>query len=707
MVESGRTRAVQEELDSWYDKYAGQEIDWESDCMKKTLNEFLDTRNIVPFRAFMVRYLIAAYGEDFCPVLFPELSRAEWNTVGVEKILEEMSKSESLDYSESPKLLQQLTDLVFDQFVVNHFYSSKSKYKEAPSKVLGYVTRKGPLWDKNILLKKLEAVRGEADSESSDLGITDDEFWVFAFGLNMDYRDIKFFMTKALKRSTFNFWNWQEFLLYVTYRYARGNTYQFYLKLKEAYLDKKVKPEKIEESEKNIANTQSVQGKLDDIFEKIEETEGAIALDEDGNLPPYILECVSKYKAFLSISDDYTRTATKICQELLQKFGKRIEIELISREICDGGKDINKQKAQGKVTVYYELNMGVEIPKGTIFTKIDKKLNERIDFVTLDEVKIAPASEKEEDIIIEVCCTKKEKKEDSPEKQYAYIPGKTEFTSDNRNLSEITNKSYFKPATKKAVGEEICISGKLSAKCKTGKTVPKGTKFYALNAKGERVTFVSTKDAGAPVCVEICVESVNEGSENIATKNEITECSIRNWKQKFVKIENKIISIKDVKREKKEEDAKSEHVKREKKEEDAKSEHVYNYLYKIEEVEEILDKKYVSKLGEILEGTRLSESKIYSILKGKKYTITRNDVLTICFLEHMSGYEETYLRQGKYYAINSYTVFLQKTNEVLRKCGFYELYEPNLYDSFLMYLTASSEGIASYRNIWSWYLRNK
>lgn len=163
--------------------------------------------------------------------------------------------------------------------------------------------------------------------------------------------------------------------------------------------------------------------------------------------------------------------------------------------------------------------------------------------------------------------------------------------------------------------------------------------------------------------------------------------------KKFVKIENKIISIKD--------------VKREKKEEDAKSEHVYNYLYKIEEVEEILDKKYVSKLGEILEGTRLSESKIYSILKGKKYTITRNDVLTICFLEHMSGYEETYLRQGKYYAINSYTVFLQKTNEVLRKCGFYELYEPNLYDSFLMYLTASSEGIASYRNIWSWYLRNK
>ena len=700
MVESGRTRAVQEELDSWYDKYAGQEIEWDSDCMKKTLNEFLDTKNIVPFRVFMVRYLIAAYGEDFCPELFPGLGRAEWNTVGVEKILEEMSKSDSLDYSESPKLLQQLTDLVFDQFVVNHFYSSKSKYKEAPSKVLGYVTRKGPLWDKNILLKKLEAVKGEADSESSDLGITDDEFWAFAFGLNMDYRDIKFFMTKALKRSTFNFWNWQEFLLYVTYRYARGNTYQFYLKLKDAYLDKKVKPEKIKESEKNIANTQSVQGKLDDIFEKIEETEGAIALDEDGNLPSYILECVSKYKAFLSISDDYTRTATKICQELLQKFWKRAESELMLSEICDGGIDTNTQKAQGKIIVYYELNMGLDVPKGTIFTKIDKKSGKRIDFVTLDEVKIAPASEKEEDIIIEVCCTKKEKKEDSPEKQYAYIPGKTKFTSDNKNLSEITNKSYFKAATKKAVGEEICISGKLSAKCKTGKIVPKGTKFYALNAKGEQVTLVSTKDIGAPIRVELCVESVNAGPENIASKNEITECNIRNWKQKFIKIENKKIGVKGVKKEKADN-------KKGKKEESVKSEQVYSYLYKTEEVEEILDKKYARKLGEILQGTKLSETKIYSISKGKGCTITRNDILTICFLEHMSGYEENYLRQGKHYAIDSYTVFLQKTNEVLRKCGFYELYQPNLYDSFLMYLTASSEGVASYKNIWSWYLRNK
>ena len=73
----------------------------------------------------------------------------------------------------------------------------------------------------------------------------------------------------------------------------------------------------------------------------------------------------------------------------------------------------------------------------------------------------------------------------------------------------------------------------------------------------------------------------------------------------------------------------------------------------------------------------------------------------------MSDYENTYSHHGDHYAIDSYTAFFQKTNEVLRKCGFYELYEPNLYDSFLMYLTASSEGIASYRNIWSWYLRNK
>lgn len=697
MRNSMYTEAAQKELDNWFDSYAGEEIAWESDCLKRKLNDFLDTRTMVPFRVFMVRYLVAAYGEKFCPVLFPDLDRTEWKIRGTEKILEEMAVSDSFAYSEAPEILKQLTDLVFSEFISNHFYSTKSK--GVPSKVQGYVTKKGALWDRNILLKKLEAVKGGADFQIVDSDITEDEFWAFAFGLNMDYRDIRFFMTKALRRSTFSFWNWQEFLLYVTYRYAGGNRYQFYLKLKEAYLDEGVKPEKISESEKNISDTQSVQGRLDDILAEIEKAEGIIALDEDGNLPPRILKCISRYKAFLSISDDYTHTATKICQRLLQKFEQRVDVELISEEICDEeakktqeteNTDINTQKTQGKVIVYYELNMGLNIPKGTIFTKIDRKSGKRTDFVTLDEVKILPASEKEEDIIIEVCCTKKEKKEDSPEKQYGYIPGRSDFTSDNRNLSEITNKSYFKPSTKKAEGEEIVISGKLSAKCKTGKIVPAGTKFYALNARGERVTFVSTKEAGAPVCTEICVESVKEGAENTASKNEITECSIRNWKQKFIKIENKKIGI-----------------KKKKAEEYVTGGVLYNYLYKTEKVEEILDKKYVSKLGEILEGTKLSDSKIYSILKGKKCTITRNDILTICFLEHMSGYEENYSCQGKHYAINSYAGFLQKTNEVLRKCGFYELYEPNLYDSFLMYLTASSEGITSYRNIWNWYLKNK
>lgn len=122
---SGQTKAAIEVLEYWFDSEINTELEWDSQCFQKTLKDFLDTRKEVPFRRFLVRYLIVVYGEKFCSELFPNMEQEKWLTDGLEYILNEMAQNEGYSYDSSSKVLQSLTDVVFDTFIENGVYSSK------------------------------------------------------------------------------------------------------------------------------------------------------------------------------------------------------------------------------------------------------------------------------------------------------------------------------------------------------------------------------------------------------------------------------------------------------------------------------------------------------------------------------------------------------------------------------------------------------
>ena len=126
--------------------------------------------------------------------------------------------------------------------------------------------------------------------------------------------------------------------------------------------------------------------------------------------------------------------------------------------------------------------------------------------------------------------------------------------------------------------------------------------------------------------------------------------------------------------------------------------------------EDLLEEKYFDKLSMILEGTQLSFTKLNQIIRGKEKHITRNDLLTLSFLAYVSEQENERIEKNNA-ASEDYDQrmadFLNKTNDLLRKCGYFELYAPNPYDALLMCLLSSNVAITSFRNLWSWYLFQK
>lgn len=705
MIQSGRTQSVRDDLDKWYDRESDKaDMVWEWGFHKEALQEMLEKMEIVPFRCFMVRYLLAVHKDRLRPFIAHEAEDVDWMGAAAEEVLQLMEKNEASDYESSPEILKKLTDLVFEDFVSNGFYVPDGT--KSPERVRGSVNRGLPtkgkkeirpiLWDKNDLLKKLKAKKLSTDFSKRDECINEDELFALAFGLNMDCGDISFMLKKALRRSDFNLWNWKEFLLYVTYKYAKGDLFRFYQKLKAAYEDETVTPKPARWIKSDDFSTISIRERTDRIAQLIQEENYSVALDENGELPKRMIDYVREYKFLTGHSGDYTRTCQKESARLWNIFRENMREEAeAARKLLHEDRNTAESYAQGKVLIYYEPELGLDVPKETVFYKSDKKYGRRIEFVPEKAMKIPPVFHAQKEVTIELECTQEEPKTPKPEQLYGYIPGKTRFESDNVYLSHMSNKSYFKASAKIPVGERTRITGKITAVCEAGKRIPAGTKFYARNRRGERVEFRSVKDVDALVCEEIWVRCLTAGEE--ALKGEISECSIPDWRERFRSLENTKIGM-----------------KKKTADQAVSGGFLYNYLYQPFQdhypVKDLPDEKYMDKMAEILEGTQLSSTKLNQIQSKKAEHITRNDILTLSFLAYMSELERRRADRGEE-AADDYRLrlsgFMQRTNEVLEKCGYHELYAPNPYDNLIACLLSSSEAIDAYRNLWSWYLTNK
>lgn len=712
-IQLGRTREVTNSLKKWYnEEKKNADEDWWWGFNKRKIQDIIASRTEIPFRSFFVRYLLSIHFDIFHPLMFNNLEGSQWLNKSAEEILKLMEETEKLDYTHSPDIIKTLTDTVFNDFISNGFYVDNSDKNLI--KIRGSVNRGIPsrgkrevrpnLWDKNDLLRKIKARRISSDFINNPEYINADDVFAFGFGLNMTYEDLSFLMRKALRRADFNLWDWKEFLLYVTFRYAKGDLFDFYTKAKAVYEDEEKTPLRSEEKNQKNISTTVIKKETDTVAGLIREKYYSLSLDENGELPPEMVEYIRKYKILTENPKDYTRTVALESQKLLKQFQKNIEklSELEGEDAVLMGEETEQEAygtahihAQGKVLIYYDHKLGLDIPKGTIFYKIDKKTGRHIPFESQKDAKVEPREELTKEIQIEVRSIKAEKKAAVPEMQTAFIRAKTKFTSDNPYVSNITNKSKFKPSMKADKRSEIFISGKIFAECQVGKIIPEGTRFYATNAQGTEVEFISTKAVKAECVEEIWVCCCEGGEE--ATKNQIIECSLPDWRQKIIEIGNSKIGFTKKTDEQKKKGGK-----------------IFNYLYSKEERdidwEDLLEEKYFDKLSMILEGTQLSSTKLNQIIRGKEKHITRNDLLTLSFLAYVSGQENERIEKNNT-ASEDYEQrmadFLSKTNALLRKCGYFELYAPNPYDALLMCLLSSSVAITSFRNLWSWYLFQK
>lgn len=712
-IQLGRTREVTNSLKKWYnEEKKNADEDWWWGFNKKKIQDIIASRTELPFRRFFVRYLLSIHFDIFHPLLFDNLKGTQWLNKSAEKILKLMEETEELDYTHSPDIIKILTDIVVDDFISNGFCVNDSD--ENSIKIRGSVNRGIPsrgkrevrpyLWNKNDLLRKIKARRISSDFINNPDYINADDVFAFGFGLNMTYEDLSFLMKKALRRVDFNLWDWKEFLLYVTFRYAKGDRFDFYTKAKAAYEDEENIPLRVEEKEQKSFSTTVIKEETDTVIGFIREKYYSLSLDENGELPPEMIGYIRKYKFLTENLTDYTRTIALESQTLLKQFQKNIQklSELEGEDAVLMGEETEQEfygtahvHAQGKVLIYYDSKLGLDIPKGTIFYKIDKKTGRWIPFESQKDVKIEPREELTKEIQIEIRSIKAEKKAAAPEMQTAFIQKKTKFTSDNPYVSNMINKSKFKLSVKAGKESEIFVSGKIFADCQVGKTISEGTKFYAQNSQGKEVEFISTKTVKSECFEEIWVYCCEGGEE--ATKNQITECSIPAWREKIIGIGNSKIGFTKKPDEQKKKGGK-----------------IFNYLYSKEERdidwEDLLEEKYFDKLSMILEGTQLSSTKLNQIIRGKEKHITRNDLLTLSFLAYVSEQENERIEKNNA-ASEDYDQrmadFLNKTNDLLRKCGYFELYAPNPYDALLMCLLSSNVAITSFRNLWSWYLFQK
>ena len=735
MVQSGHTMCAAKLLAKWYnaefqnvknDTYG----DWELN--EQGLERLLDTRVKVPFSDFMIRYLLYTHAD----VLMEDGGQADEESVSrwigekAEAIISAIRQNSDSDEKKPWKgtvLLDKIVDLTFQDFQQNGYCKPAKKQK----KVYGNLSLNGAVkWDKETLREKITA-----DS------IKDSEMYGFAFGLNMSYEDLEYFLKKAFFRPGFDMWKPEDFILYITFKYAGGDKYLFWRSLTAAYEQIKKNPPmsdgEPEWLQENNFSTATIRRKTDELVVKVEKKYFVFSLDQDGGLPQEAVVFLRSYYSLIGAPGDYTRTSMKEMKALLRQIEENLEDEIkdanelskkpLHAEIKPDV--LNPRLAQGKIQVYYKLSKGLSIPAGTAFIK--RSGHDTVKFITTDEVRVSPCCDEplipvELELISEDTEPKRKNKEDMS----LYIKKLSEFFCDNPALSEMKNKSGFKGREKReyaavdgpdqdgqntrlvitpykdiAEGEQVHTGGTITALCREGETISEGTRFWTLNPQGERVGFklVRTVEAAAVKSIYVCCTREDE----VAEKNTITECSLDMRKSGIARITNSRIGF----RQRAGADGQE-------------GGPLCNYLYPEMSggwtYSDVLGEDYLDKLGAVLEGTKITPAKISHIRNGKKDNITRSDLITFSFLAYVSKLKKIREEQGygdemdfgradlKDLSKRSrYSGFFQQTNKILVKCGYYELYQPNPYDALIIYLLSHNEAIDALRNLWSWYLGKK
>ncbi len=550
-----------------------------------------------------------------------------------------------------------------------------------------------------------------------------------AFGLGMPFGVLNDFLRKVCRRAGLNLWNEKEFLTYLVFRFTgpecAAGRQQAYLALADAYKKADTKEKKVL-AENNA--TETIRSYTDRMMTAVQGGENSIRAwlrAPEGEAPEALRTLLREYRRTQNAKGGYVRTVTKKAFDLWKSFrevagedmesfaeGGAMEKEAVleKRRLEEPAEDDGYTEEEapaprtdhgsqgrissGSVQIRYAPGQTFVLPKGV---RIRYKGH---DFVFRENENADYVIPGDRETVLKVA-VRSEQPAGGNAAGTAAVTKASSFDSADMRFHGVHPSSSFKP---KKAGKTTCLEGNLEIPCLYGTAVAEGS-IFLLGETG--AAFRTLKKADAPV--ELAAVSDTE-----VTKDELKDGIFLTaqgdvWLSPVgIRVGNKKIGFGKFERE----TARNEAA--ENAEETGEQGVAVKYLYYSHAKEELsgdmmMDAEHVRLLRERIfrPETKLSASKIYALEKRRRIDVSREDILTLIFLNFAAQRQFEDIGEEAYDATARQWLgaFIATADRILGECGFYGVYRADPYDAMLCYLAASTdEPLNAFRNLWGMIL---
>ena len=644
-IRSGFTSEYISRLPQWVQAEQNSPFyNWDALIAQQETGDLLRRIRAVPFYRYMARYLVQRHPVE-CDALAESLGLSSVDAL-LAAIFEEIEAA-----PKRKPIQKALAAMVMDDFTANGCGAGE-----------GYV--QGSLLDDSVrydVLALREVLFGST--------ITDEKFFLLAIGMHMPYEDVELFLQKVLLRTGLDLWQPLETMLYLCIRHGSGCKLELLRCLMAAY--KAVKPG----AAAVVSGTSSLHTLAQEAVAQV--TREHYVFDA---ITPGIIRFLEDYASIINTQESYRRSSNRTFLELTEDF---MALTKQDRAIfTESMREPITPYATGTVRIA-TTDSAITVPKGTVFTAEGKKEGmQGVDTCLLEVTETAafPAERPSQSVVLPVKCTTPVTAKGGD------FPGKTEFRADLPQLqsAQISNYSKFKAAGKQYPDGKCYLTGKLTVVCDAGTAIPKGTLFFARG-----LYFESLGAVEGGMFLEIPVKCKQEGF--YIPKNCVLSVEDFPGKETITAMENDTINL----------------PRRNYLTEGELCSYLYhpadkpNYWVSPED-EVLTPEEYASLLHPILNGARLTPTRLTVLHQQSRERATRKELLTAAFLRYAAQCQLG-SNDAEFDALTQLTGMLQSVNEVLRSAGYHELYLPNPYDCLLSYLATCEEPLYAFKNIWGIY----
>lgn len=644
-IRSGFTSEYISRLPQWIQAEQNSPFyNWDALIAQQETGDLLRRIQAVPFYRYMARYLVQRHPAE-CAALAAELGLSSQDA---------LLRAVFAEIEAAPKrkpIQKALSAMVLDDFAANGCGAGE-----------GFV--QGSLLDESVrydVLGLREVLFGST--------ITDEKFFLLAIGMHMPYEDVELFLQKVLLRTGLDLWQPLETMLYLCIRHGSGSKLSLLRCLMAAY--RAVRPG----AAPVVTGTASLHTMAQEAIARV--TRAHFVFDA---ITEEVIAFLEEYASIINTHNGYRRSSNRTFHALVEEF---MALTKQDRAVfTESMREPITPYATGTVRIAC-THSDLTVPKGTRFLAEGKKEGmQGVDRCVLEATETVsfPVETPSQTLTLPVKCTTPVTTNGGD------FPGKTSFRADLPGLqgAQISNYSKFKAAGKKYPDGKCYLSGKLTVVCPAGTAIPKGTLFFA-----QGLYFESLGAVEGGVFLDIPVKCRQEGF--YIPKNCVQ--SIENFPEAacVTAIENDTISL----------------PRRNYLTEGELCSYLYHPAdkpnYWVSPEDEVLSpEQYASLLHPILNGARLTPTRLTVLNQQSRERASRKELLTAAFLCYSAqcqfgGGDNTFD------ALTQLTGMLQFVNDILRGAGYHELYLPNPYDCLLSYLATCEEPLYAFKNIWGIY----